>query len=209
MNKSKCALAVAFTLGTALLVQGAGQRGGLSGGGRGGGRGGRGAGGAGSAATQQGSGPAASQRAATEAAEVTALRPAFNLLLDADHDYQGHRAKAMIAIAEACRMMGTDIVPPGLKEHLENAGDGAKSTGGGHIKARGNRRETCHHRTRIAKCLRSAIAAGVGNRAAGQKRHRQRQAVPAWANFWTRRLRISARPSRPNERRRVIATIIS
>ena len=46
--------------------------------------------------------------------EVTTLRPVFTLLLHADHDYQGHRVKAMRAIAEACRMMGTDIMPAGM-----------------------------------------------------------------------------------------------
>jgi hypothetical protein len=46
--------------------------------------------------------------------------------LGADHDYDGHRVKAMVAIAEACRLMGTDIVPPGLAERLEAAGSGTR-----------------------------------------------------------------------------------
>jgi hypothetical protein len=76
---------------------------------------------------------AASQRAAAEAAEVTALRPAFTIMVTADHDYDGHRARAMVALAEACRLMGTDIVPPGLRKELENAGSGTRphETGAG------------------------------------------------------------------------------
>src|SRR5208283_4596781 len=66
------------------------------------------------------------QKAAAETAEVTALRPAFALLLHADHDYRGHRVKAMHAIAAACRLMGTDILPPGLGQKPPTASAGQK-----------------------------------------------------------------------------------
>lgn len=61
------------------------------------------------------------QKTTVEAAEVAALRPAFELLKTADHDYQGHRVKAMAAIATACRLMGTEILPPETHAKLETA----------------------------------------------------------------------------------------
>ncbi len=63
------------------------------------------------------------------AGEVSTLQGAFNTLMGADHDYQGHRIKAMRAIAVACRVLGTDIVPAGLKEKLEAAGAGTQPAG--------------------------------------------------------------------------------
>jgi hypothetical protein len=51
---------------------------------------------------------------------VAALRPAFNLLLTADHDYDGHRVKAMQHMAQACRLMGVDIVPPEVRARWES-----------------------------------------------------------------------------------------
>jgi len=57
----------------------------------------------------------ATQRVATEAAEVTALRPALQLLEEADHDYKGHRAKAMEDIAQACKILGTEIKAAGTR----------------------------------------------------------------------------------------------
>ena len=65
--------------------------------------------------------PATTQHTAAEAAEVAALRPAFELLKTADHDYQGHRVKAMAAIATACRLLGTEILPPETHAKLETA----------------------------------------------------------------------------------------
>lgn len=52
-------------------------------------------------------------------AEVAALKPAFNTLLGADHDYDGHRVKAMRDIAQACRLLGTDILPPDFEERIK------------------------------------------------------------------------------------------
>ncbi len=105
--------AAAVSLGMAIAVQAGGT------GGRGAGRG-----------LGASSRPASTQRTAEDAAEITALKPAFTTLLGADHDYDGHRIKAMMAIAEACRMMGTDIVPPDLREKLERAGGGRGATTG-------------------------------------------------------------------------------
>jgi hypothetical protein len=64
--------------------------------------------------------PAAPWRAAAEAAEVAALRSAFNLLLTANHNYDGHRVKAMQQIAQACRRMDVDIVPPEVRARWES-----------------------------------------------------------------------------------------
>ena len=40
---------------------------------------------------------------------VALLRPAYITLATADHDYKGHRVKAMKAIEAACKLLGTDI----------------------------------------------------------------------------------------------------
>jgi hypothetical protein len=41
--------------------------------------------------------------------EVATLEQAYDTLAVADHDYKGHRVKAMKAIAAACKLLGTDI----------------------------------------------------------------------------------------------------
>jgi hypothetical protein len=41
--------------------------------------------------------------------EVATLRQAYGILAVADHDYKGHRVRAMKAIEAACKLLGTDI----------------------------------------------------------------------------------------------------
>ena len=63
-----------------------------------------------------GSPPAASADAADQplarlqaVSPVNTLRQAYLILRNADHDYKGHRVKAMKAIEAACTLLGTDI----------------------------------------------------------------------------------------------------
>lgn len=46
---------------------------------------------------------------AGEATEIGLLRHAYKTMAAADHDYKGHRIKAMHAIEAACDQLGTDI----------------------------------------------------------------------------------------------------
>jgi len=74
-------------------------------------------------------GARAEVRTAADSAEVAALKPAFDTLLTADHDYQGHRVKAMREIAQACRLLGTDILPPDFEERVkERKAEGGAAT---------------------------------------------------------------------------------
>jgi len=45
--------------------------------------------------------------------DVQTLTQAYSTLASADHDYQGHRVKAMHAIRKAARLMGTKIAGDG------------------------------------------------------------------------------------------------
>lgn len=53
-------------------------------------------------------------------AEVQALRGAYMTLYVADHDYKGHRIRAMHALEKACDLLGTDIRGDG-KGHEKQA----------------------------------------------------------------------------------------
>jgi len=53
-------------------------------------------------------------------AEVQQLQTAYKTLYVADHDYHGHRIKAMHAIEHACKLLGTDIRGDG-KGHVTQA----------------------------------------------------------------------------------------
>src|SRR5581483_5813463 len=46
---------------------------------------------------------------AAPASALGLLRSAYATLAVADHDYKGHRVKAMKAIENACKLLGTDI----------------------------------------------------------------------------------------------------
>ena len=50
---------------------------------------------------------------APAASPVSLLRSAYITLATADHDYKGHRVKAMKAIEAACTLLGTDITGEG------------------------------------------------------------------------------------------------
>jgi hypothetical protein len=78
------AAAVAVTLASAVCVEGA------SGGGK-------------NAAPHTASG------AQADSSEVQALRGAYMTLSIADHDYKGHRVRAMRALERACDLLGSDI----------------------------------------------------------------------------------------------------
>ena len=57
-------------------------------------------------------------------AEIQTLRQAYSLLEAADHDYQGHRAKAMHHIATACRVLGSSEKGDGHGEEAQTQSDG-------------------------------------------------------------------------------------
>jgi hypothetical protein len=56
-------------------------------------------------------------------AEVQALRQAYIILSSADHDYDGHRIKAMHQIEDACDILGTDIRGDGKGHEPQGASD--------------------------------------------------------------------------------------
>jgi hypothetical protein len=60
----------------------------------------------------------------SEQAEVTALRTAYKTLAKADHDYKGHRRKAMNEIEEACDLLGSDIRGDGKGHEAQTVSDG-------------------------------------------------------------------------------------
>ncbi len=60
-------------------------------------------------ATPEATFPAPTQYQVPAGNPVALLRPAYITLATADHDYKGHRVKAMKAIEAACALLGTDI----------------------------------------------------------------------------------------------------
>ena len=61
--------------------------------------------------------------AATPPAAVASLRQAYATLAVADHDYKGHRVKAMKAIEAACKLLGTDISGDGKVKEKQAISD--------------------------------------------------------------------------------------
>jgi hypothetical protein len=57
-------------------------------------------------------------------AEVPSLRQAYALLSSADHDYQGHRARAMKLIEAACRALGSTVKGDGQGDEPQSQSDG-------------------------------------------------------------------------------------
>lgn len=55
--------------------------------------------------------------------EVETLRQAYATLAVADHDYKGHRVHAMKAIANACKLLGTDITGEGVGKEKQAISD--------------------------------------------------------------------------------------
>jgi hypothetical protein len=49
------------------------------------------------------------QNSAQKAQEIGQLRQAYAILAKADHDYDGHRIRAMHAVERACDVLGQDI----------------------------------------------------------------------------------------------------
>jgi cell pole-organizing protein PopZ len=64
--------------------------------------------------------PAASKSAP---AEMQTLRQAYSLLSSADHDYQGHRARAMKLIEAACRALGSSVKGDGEGDEPQTQSD--------------------------------------------------------------------------------------
>jgi len=56
-------------------------------------------------------------------AEVQTLRQAYSLLSAADHDYQGHRARAMRLIEMACRVLGSSVKGDGTGDEPQSQSD--------------------------------------------------------------------------------------
>jgi hypothetical protein len=61
--------------------------------------------------------------AAQPMTELEMLRAAYKTLAHADHDYQGHRVKAMHAIEAACDKLGTDIRGDGKAKETQPTSD--------------------------------------------------------------------------------------
>jgi hypothetical protein len=58
-----------------------------------------------------------------QSSEVATLRQAYGILAVADHDYKGHRVKAMKAIEAACKLLGTDISGDGKGKEKQAISD--------------------------------------------------------------------------------------
>ena len=61
----------------------------------------------------------AGYRGAATTGDVQTLTQAYSTLASADHDYQGHRIKAMEAIKKAARLMGQKIAGDGTVKKSE------------------------------------------------------------------------------------------
>jgi hypothetical protein len=75
-------------------------------------------------ATSKKNAPAASSSKQQTPAEIQTLQQAYSLLEAADHDYQGHRAKAMHHIAVACRILGSSEKGDGHGDEAQSQSDG-------------------------------------------------------------------------------------
>jgi hypothetical protein len=58
-----------------------------------------------------------------KAIELNNLRLAYGTLCKADHDYKGHRVRAMHAIEAACDILGTDIRGDGKSKEGQSISD--------------------------------------------------------------------------------------
>jgi hypothetical protein len=55
--------------------------------------------------------------------EVATLEQAYGILAVADHDYKGHRVRAMKALEAACKLLGTDISGEGRGKEQQPISD--------------------------------------------------------------------------------------
>ena len=62
-------------------------------------------------------------RAPANPADVTAVTQAYRLLEQADHDYQGHRAKAMKHLHQAGRVLGVMLKGDGKAKEQQGTSD--------------------------------------------------------------------------------------
>ena len=58
-----------------------------------------------------------------ESAEADLLRNAYHILATGDHDYNGHRARAMHAIEAAARLVGLDLKGDGQDKVVQSLSD--------------------------------------------------------------------------------------
>jgi hypothetical protein len=61
--------------------------------------------------------------ASNASSEVASLRHAYSLLEAADHDYQGHRARAMQSIEAACKTLGSEVRGDGQADEQQGESD--------------------------------------------------------------------------------------
>jgi len=78
----------------------------------------------GSPAVRAAAGTSSATTTAPVAGEVQVLQQAYGLLAAADHDYQGHRARAMHAIEAACKMLGSSASGQASGTEAQAASDG-------------------------------------------------------------------------------------
>ena len=57
------------------------------------------------------------------AGELQALQQAYALMSGADHDYQGHRVRAMHAVEGACKLLGSSASGPRSGNEAQSASD--------------------------------------------------------------------------------------
>jgi hypothetical protein len=79
---------------------------------------------AGFAATPTQQSPGHKQASPAAPGEVQTLQQAYSLLAGADHDYQGHRMRAMHAIKGACRLLGGQAQGEGAGNEPQGTSDG-------------------------------------------------------------------------------------
>jgi DnaJ-domain-containing protein 1 len=63
------------------------------------------------------------KQSANSSSEVASLRQAYALLESADHDYQGHRARAMHSIEAACKILGSEVRGDGKADEQQGESD--------------------------------------------------------------------------------------
>jgi hypothetical protein len=93
---------------------------------------------------------------AAEPAEVTTLRGAYKVLSVADHDYKGHRVKAMHAIEAACDLMGCDIRGDGKGREKQTVSD-AQLRQAQSMVEQARQSVASHHRDAVARHLEEAV----------------------------------------------------
>jgi hypothetical protein len=93
----------------------------------------------------------------SDSSEARMLRDAYKILATGDHDYKGHRAKAMRQVEDAGKLLGMDIAGD-LKDHTpQPLSDDILRTAQGYIRTVRNSAEV-KDQERVARHLDNAIA---------------------------------------------------